>query len=912
MPRLSARTECLAWRRNVARYSKTRCRSIPSKGNSISSRSKPASSAAGPTTTCSARACAAARARPNGCSTRARPRPTAARASTTSGPGSSRTSTPASTRCGASTWPARAAGTATACPVEVEVEKELGFSGKHEIEDYGIERFNRQCRASVQRYVEDWQSLTSRIGMWLDTADAYWTLSNDYIESVWWLFHQMWDTGPHLRGLQGRALLRPLRHRAVEPRARPARRVPRRHRAVGVRALPGRRPRLRPPRVDDHTVDAALERRRRGRARRRLRARPRPEGGRDLVLARGARRRRARRRRRGRRRRSRRRPRRPPLRAAVPLPRGRRRHRARPVPRRRRRLRHRRRRLRHRAPRARVRRDRPRGRRARGPARCQPGQRRGPLRPRRSRRTRASSSRTPTPRSSTRSAAAASSSRRRLHALVPALLALRHAAHLLGQAHVVRAHVGAQGRRCSARTRRSTGTPSTSSTAASATGSRTTSTGRSPATATGARRSRCGAARDCGHDTCVGSVAELSELAGRDLTGLDLHRPYVDDVDDRAAPQCERARPSHRAGARRVVRLRLDARRAVPLPVREHRTCSRSASPPTSSARRSTRRAAGSTRCSRSTRSSSTARRTATSCASRTSSTRTARRCRSRAATSSTRGPCCDDRGADALRWYMFSSGSPWTAERVFAEGIDESTRQFLLTLWNTYSFFVTYANLDGWEPGGAAAPAPGDHVLDRWIRSRLHRTVRDGHRRARRLRRAARRAGARRARRRPLELVRAPLTAALLEVVRPRRARDAARVPPRHDAAARAVLPVRHRRAVPNLARTSESVHLADWPASTTSAIDAALEAEMTPRASSSSLGRAARTDAKLNVRQPLPRAVVVVCRRRRPSRADVVRRDRRRAQREAASRSSPTSKVCSTTRSCRTSARSARRSAS
>src|SRR4051794_30175764 len=80
-------------------------------------------------------------------------------------------------------------------PVEVEVEKELGFSAKFEIEDYGIERFNAKCRSSVQRYVEDWQSLTSRIGMWIDTAGAYWTLSNEYIESVWWLFRRIWDAG---------------------------------------------------------------------------------------------------------------------------------------------------------------------------------------------------------------------------------------------------------------------------------------------------------------------------------------------------------------------------------------------------------------------------------------------------------------------------------------------------------------------------------------------------------------------------------------------------------------------------------------------------------------------------------------------------------------------------------------------
>ncbi len=87
-------------------------------------------------------------------------------------------------------------------PVEVEVERELGFSGKNEIEDYGIERFNAQCRASVQRYVEDWQSLTSRIGMWLDTAGAYWTMSDEYIESVWWLFRQMWDANAIYEGFK--------------------------------------------------------------------------------------------------------------------------------------------------------------------------------------------------------------------------------------------------------------------------------------------------------------------------------------------------------------------------------------------------------------------------------------------------------------------------------------------------------------------------------------------------------------------------------------------------------------------------------------------------------------------------------------------------------------------------------------
>ena len=108
-------------------------------------------------------------------------------------------------------------------PVELEVEKELGFSGKAQIEEYGIEAFNARCRESVQRYVDDFEPSRRGIGMWIDTDDAYWTLSNDYIESVWWLFRQMWDRGPDLRGLQGRAVLRALRHRALEPRGRAGR-----------------------------------------------------------------------------------------------------------------------------------------------------------------------------------------------------------------------------------------------------------------------------------------------------------------------------------------------------------------------------------------------------------------------------------------------------------------------------------------------------------------------------------------------------------------------------------------------------------------------------------------------------------------------------------------------------------------
>ncbi|MGQ0743125.1 MAG: isoleucine--tRNA ligase [Acidimicrobiales bacterium] len=80
-------------------------------------------------------------------------------------------------------------------PVEIEVERELGLSSKAEIESYGIDRFNQRCRESVARYVADWEALTERAGVWIDTADAYWTLSDDYIESVWWLLAEMFDRG---------------------------------------------------------------------------------------------------------------------------------------------------------------------------------------------------------------------------------------------------------------------------------------------------------------------------------------------------------------------------------------------------------------------------------------------------------------------------------------------------------------------------------------------------------------------------------------------------------------------------------------------------------------------------------------------------------------------------------------------
>ncbi|MGZ5311700.1 MAG: isoleucine--tRNA ligase [Solirubrobacterales bacterium] len=80
-------------------------------------------------------------------------------------------------------------------PVELEVEKELGISSKAEIEEYGIAEFNARCRESVFRYVEEWNRLTERIGFWIDLDDPYVTMEDDYIESGWWALRRMWDDG---------------------------------------------------------------------------------------------------------------------------------------------------------------------------------------------------------------------------------------------------------------------------------------------------------------------------------------------------------------------------------------------------------------------------------------------------------------------------------------------------------------------------------------------------------------------------------------------------------------------------------------------------------------------------------------------------------------------------------------------
>ncbi len=80
-------------------------------------------------------------------------------------------------------------------PVELEVEKQLGLTGKEQIEEYGVARFNQMCKESVWEYLSDWEALTERMAFWVSLDDAYVTMNNDYVQSLWWILQQLWNKG---------------------------------------------------------------------------------------------------------------------------------------------------------------------------------------------------------------------------------------------------------------------------------------------------------------------------------------------------------------------------------------------------------------------------------------------------------------------------------------------------------------------------------------------------------------------------------------------------------------------------------------------------------------------------------------------------------------------------------------------
>jgi isoleucyl-tRNA synthetase len=211
--------------------------------------------------------------------------------------------------------------------------------------------------------------------------------------------------------------------------------------------------------------------------------------------------------------------------------------------------------------------------------------------------------------------------------------------------------------------------------------------------------------------------------------------------------------------------------------------------------------------------------------------------------------------GADALRWYFFSAGQPWTPRRVSEDGIRESTRQSLVTLWNVFSFACTYADLDGWSPGGEA-PRPS-HVLDRWVLAELDDAIEVV---TEALERFDALAGATR------------LATFVDDLSNWYVRRSRGRFWRSGDSVAHATLHHCLVRVAELLApfcpfladelhttlTGGDSVHLADWP-QPGGYRDDALTAEMAAARRLVVLGRAARTDAKVKVRQPLSRALLL-----------------------------------------------------
>ncbi|GAA2579650.1 isoleucine--tRNA ligase [Actinomadura fulvescens] len=228
--------------------------------------------------------------------------------------------------------------------------------------------------------------------------------------------------------------------------------------------------------------------------------------------------------------------------------------------------------------------------------------------------------------------------------------------------------------------------------------------------------------------------------------------------------------------------------------------------------------------------------------------------------------PLMDQHGADALRWYMLASGLPWASRKIGHNALEEVVRKVLLTYWNTASFFVLYANAaaaqgQAWTPERRAeAPAPADRpLLDRWALAELHRTVKevdaaleefDTARAGRRLAEFVDDLSnwyVRRSRRRFWDGDDAAF-ATLYECLETLTRLMAPMIPFVTDHVWDVIRP----------ADAPESVHLTDWPAVNEDLLDPALTTRMALVRRLVELGRSARAASGVRTRQPLGRALV------------------------------------------------------
>ncbi|GAA1593933.1 isoleucine--tRNA ligase [Actinomadura kijaniata] len=371
------------------------------------------------------------------------------------------------------------------------------------------------------------------------------------------------------------------------------------------------------------------------------------------------------------------------------------------------------------------------------------------------------------------------------------------------------------------------------------------------------------------HVTCVGSLAELGELAGRDLSELDPHRPFVDDV-TLPCPAC--------GGTARRVPDVIDAwydSGSMPFaqwgaPHQDNDVFERSyPAQYICEAQDQTRgwfysmMAVGTLVFDRSSYEN-------VLCLGLILA-EDGRKMSKHLGNVLQPIPLMDQHGADALRWFMAASGLPWAARRVGSNALEEIVRKVLLTYWNTASFFVLYANAAAaqgraWTPDQTAeAPAPADRpLLDRWALAELHRTVAevddalDNFDTARAGRRLAEFVDdlsnwyVRRSRRRFWNGARSPESASafatLYECLETLTRLMAPLVPFITDHVWDVIRPE----------GSPESVHLADWPAVDEDLLDADLTARMALVRRLVELGRAARTAGGVRTRQPLGRALV------------------------------------------------------
>ena len=737
-------------------------------------------------------------------------------------------------------------------PVEVQVEKALGLSGKPQIVEYGIREFNEQCRSSVQQYVEDWQSLTERIGMWLDTKNAYWTLSNEFIESVWWLFEQMWNNGDIYEGFKvipycGRCGTALSSHELAQPGA---------YQDITEASVYVRFPVVdrdfdlvvwtTTPWTLPSNVAAAI-----GPDIEYVRVAD-PEGGRDLVMG-SAR-----------------------VHAvvgddAVVL----------------------------------------------GPISATELIGAHYLRPfdfldidPTGNVVLSADFVTVEDGSGIVHLAPAFGEVDRevcaqydLPVLNPVdenahfdetmpleyrgafvkdtdsalIVALEHSGRLLRK--MAYTHSYPHCWRCD-RALIYWGKPTwfarTSQHREELLRENETINWFPPHIKHGRFGKwlegnidwalsrdrfwgspipiwRC---TECGHDECIGSLQGLRVRSGQPLTDLDLHRPYVDEI---AVPCAECGGRSRRvdpvldawfdSGSMPAAQLHYPFENAETFEARFPADFICEAIDQT--------RGWFYSLLAVNTLVFGKAPYRNVICLAHIVD-------QDGVKMSKSKGNIIDpwsvlnSRGAEALRWYMFSSGSPWTPKRVFVDAIDESSNRFLRTLWNTYSFFTTYANLDGFVPDPTRAPS--EHVLDRWIRSRTQATL---HAVTEALEGFDAYAGTQ-----ALDALVDDLSNWYIRRSRPRfwKASDTAAHATLHEALSLIAVmlapycPFLADELNANLGGNGHSVHLLDWPEVDTNAIDPALEAEMAIARQLTSLGRSARAEAKTGVRQPLRRAIALL----------------------------------------------------